>query len=421
MPATVEPLESRTLFSVSAIPQADLAKLVADTRSLRATAIQCAKTTSAIGATLRREIAALKHTSADKTLLLRLRTESRACSKMVASDINQAFDTGAMFFLQLVRDARLIGSDQRQVTDFDQFKSFESGLTNHLASDAASCVTQIGADLDAVAAANPDALSVGAETSSGKAQTASCSQALQSETATVIADFTTVMRDILSATGAIQFLPSPVQEPIALTGFNQDVIVEASATDPSLATTVPFDGSGKGGNNVWYEEGFGGPSAGNTGLPPSGSTFTSLANPQVSFTMQPYTASNVAYMPAAHSTVTLSLSSPGSFRSLNFLAAAAFGAANITATLNFADGSTTSTTLSVPDWFNGANAAWLTAGRIQRSTGASISFSPTNPRLYEFDYLLNPADTFKVLNSVTFLENAGNESGVFAISGAQWS
>jgi len=83
-------------------------------------------------------------------------------------------------------------------------------------------------------------------------------------------------------------MTGPVQQTLALTGFNQDVIAEASAADALSSTTVGFDGSGTNLNNVWYEAGFGGAFAQGTGLPASGSTFTSLANPAVNFKLQPF-------------------------------------------------------------------------------------------------------------------------------------
>jgi ELWxxDGT repeat protein/autotransporter-associated beta strand protein len=216
-------------------------------------------------------------------------------------------------------------------------------------------------------------------------------------------------------------MTTPIQQSLALTGFNQDVIVEASATDAMTATTGSFDLNNANGNNVWYEAGFGGSYAQGTGLPPSGSTITSPVNPAVNFALQPYNANNVAWMGQVNDTVTLQLASPGSFQTLNLLAAAASGNANVTARLNFADGSSTNVSLALPDWFNGANPVLSAGGRIVRSNGTLITLAPTNPRMYEFDLRLTPADQIKVLNSITFTETSGFTSGVYAISGAKWS
>jgi ELWxxDGT repeat protein/autotransporter-associated beta strand protein len=216
-------------------------------------------------------------------------------------------------------------------------------------------------------------------------------------------------------------MTGPVQQTLALTGFNQDVIAEASAADALSSTTVGFDGSGTNLNNVWYEAGFGGAFAQGTGLPASGSTFTSLANPAVNFKLQPFNANNVAFMGQAQASATLQLAAPSSFQSLNFLAAAATGNATISVTLNFADGSTTTTSQFLSDWFNGANPVLMAGGRITRTAGTSVTLAAANPRLYEFDLRLSPADQVKVLNSVSFSETSGATSGIFAISGTKWA
>lgn len=213
-----------------------------------------------------------------------------------------------------------------------------------------------------------------------------------------------------------------VQHIVPVTGFNQDVIVEASATDPAAATTTSFDGSlNKAGNNVLYEQGFGGPAAAGTGLPSSDASFTSLANPAVTFQLAPYNANNVALMNAPGQSVTLQLQTPANYQSLNLLATGAYNGGNINVTLNFADGTATTYSTYVSDWFNGANAAYLVSGRVKRDSTAALEIANNNPRLYEYDYALQPADQGKVLNSITFTESSGNVVGIFAISGSTLS
>ncbi|HXE51756.1 MAG TPA: autotransporter-associated beta strand repeat-containing protein [Tepidisphaeraceae bacterium] len=208
------------------------------------------------------------------------------------------------------------------------------------------------------------------------------------------------------------------QQIVPTTGYNQDVIVEASATDPVAGTSIPFDGTGGGDNNVWYEKGFVGTAANGTGLPTSGSVFTSAANSAVQFQLQPYNANNVALINGANGSVTLQLATPASFASLNFLAASANGGANVTATLNFTDGTNAIDQLSISDWFNGNNAAVTAGGRIARTTTATVSLTSGNPRLYEYDYALIPANEGKLLSSITFKETSGNQVGIYGLSGA---
>lgn len=210
---------------------------------------------------------------------------------------------------------------------------------------------------------------------------------------------------------------TPAQEVIPLSGFNQDVIVDAAASDPVSSTTAPFD---SGLNMVWYEQGFGGAAAAGTGLPPGGSTFTSQSNPAVSFQMRPYDANNVALLTGVNSPLTLQLSQPGSFGTLNLLASGAFGGGTVNVTLGFLDGTTTTFPVTVPDWVSTHAAAYVAGGRVERTVGATVHTS-SSISLYEFDYSLQPSDQARVLSSVTLNETSGSIVGVFALSGTSLS
>jgi CSLREA domain-containing protein len=201
------------------------------------------------------------------------------------------------------------------------------------------------------------------------------------------------------------------QQIVAATGYNQDIIAEASAANAQAGTSTTFDG-----NFVWYEVGF--PGSGTTGLPANGSTWASAFNPAVNFQLQPYTANNVAMIPGSNGSVTLTLTTPTAFSTLNFLADAANGSANLTATLHFADASTAILQLGVSDWFNGLQAAFTTGGRIIRSTTSTVTLVSGNPRLYEYDYTVPVVDQPKLLTSITFAETSGSQVGIYALSGA---
>ncbi|HSZ57460.1 MAG TPA: autotransporter-associated beta strand repeat-containing protein, partial [Tepidisphaeraceae bacterium] len=216
------------------------------------------------------------------------------------------------------------------------------------------------------------------------------------------------------------------QQVIPITGFNRDVIVEASATNPVSATSAPFDDPSAGGNTDWYEQGFGSAAAQGTGLPPSGSTFTSLANPAVTFQLQPYNANNVIMLPAQGTgSITVPLADPGQFSTLNFLADSVNGGSSFSAQLNFADGSTATAAFNVSDWFGSSPPALVAGGRIVRAVGASVSLSAGDPRMYELDYTLSPTNEVKTLDSITLTQTGSTKSGsgivsrvgLFALSG----
>ena len=228
-----------------------------------------------------------------------------------------------------------------------------------------------------------------------------------------------------AAVSLADLMTTPQQEIIAATGYNQDVIAEAAASDPSTATSIPFDGVSPNAtvNNVFYEQGFGNSAAQGTGLPAGDTPIVSPINPGVSFQLQPYTANNVAFMPSLNSSVTLTLVSPASFRTLNILATASDGGGNVSARLNFADGSSSTLPMSVPDWFNNPNAVYIAGGRVLRASGVTPTVTPNEVRLYEFDFILAAADQTRTLNSITFTLTSGSiaEAGIFALSGATWS
>ena len=113
-----------------------------------------------------------------------------------------------------------------------------------------------------------------------------------------------------------------VQQTVGLSGFNQDVIWgNGEAASAAAATTTDFVSWN------WYEHGVSGTTQGlpvNSGEAPR--TFTSAFNPSVQFQFADYGSSagrndNALLVPSFNSG-TITLNSPGSFQSLQFLAAA---------------------------------------------------------------------------------------------------
>ena len=221
---------------------------------------------------------------------------------------------------------------------------------------------------------------------------------------------------------ASRILPSSV--PLALTGFNDDLVYGAGETSPLTGTNTTFDGSlvlgGNGATNVPAGEGL-----------PVG-TITSAVNPAVVFDMQSY-SNNVdnafqltgATPPAtinggvANPTGTLTLSTPTANLSiLHLLVASGNGATTATITLNFAGGTTAQFAgESILDWTNGTGAAISGIGRIQATSDGTPSDTLGN--LHELDLTLPVADQGLTLNSVTFTQTsagANSTSDIFAIS-----
>jgi len=203
--------------------------------------------------------------------------------------------------------------------------------------------------------------------------------------------------------------------PIALTGFNRDVVVENTATLPysSYASEVaPGDGA------AYYQNGLSGTT---NGLPRSG-MFESAADGAI-FQFQPYTGNNALVLSSdtGISSGTLTLTSPGTYNSLCILANATNGNGSGSLTLHFADGSSLITSYFAPDWFSGTNNFAL--GGVQKinlTTGA-LSGAPGNPKFFEttLDLIALLGATNKPLSSLTFGQVTGSAAtAIYAISGA---
>lgn len=116
-------------------------------------------------------------------------------------------------------------------------------------------------------------------------------------------------------------LTNAVSTPIAMTGWNRDVILENAATPfaQSFDTATNFTAYG-----VWFEEGL----AGNlNGLPSSRQFASAIKQPDVVFEFQPYNTNNVLWMTtsrASQRTNTLTLVSPKPYVSLSIAAASGY-------------------------------------------------------------------------------------------------
>jgi hypothetical protein len=230
--------------------------------------------------------------------------------------------------------------------------------------------------------------------------------------------------------------------PLAVTGFNLDVVVENTAVggntynyadifDPDCSFFSPS------GPVCFYEAGltaiddFGGTAV--LGLPQSG-LFTSLVDHATTFQFAPYNNSNVLYLTSASNSASLTLNTPAACKSLSVLAASAQGGGNGTLVVHFGDGTTSSAIA-----FNAAN--YLTTN--SPGSGAAITnfgllitgdyneFGSMDyyyyfPTLYQTSInLQSPGLNAKPINSVTFTMPGGagtttnTVTGVFALSGTE--
>lgn len=233
--------------------------------------------------------------------------------------------------------------------------------------------------------------------------------------------------------------------PIAVSGFNLDVVVEniavggntvnyADVFDPACAYLQPSPPP-----VCFYEAGLtaidylGGTAV--LGLPQSG-VFTSLVDQATTFQFAPYNSSNVLYLTSSAPTGSLTLNTPAAYKSLSVLAGSAQGGGNGKLVLNFADGTSSS---AIP--FNATNymttntpsagAAITNFGLL--ITGAYNEFGSVDyyyfyPTLYQTTINLQSLSYYaKAISSVTFTMPSGTGTtastgtGIFALSGTESS
>jgi hypothetical protein len=217
--------------------------------------------------------------------------------------------------------------------------------------------------------------------------------------------------------------------PIVVSGFNQDVVVEAGAVnDPTThyaaAVTATMDTGTAKTFYTWYEAGLPGGAGG--GLPTAG-VFTSAADPTTQFLLAPYNKADVLLLDGATTAGTLKFAIPQAYTALSFLTASGLGSSSspvLNLTINFADGTAPLTGLSIvsPDWFNNGPVALTAAGRVRVDTGTFDHVGSDNPRLYQENVTLPAVATLHPISSIDFVWAANGSTtahtAVFAVSGS---
>ncbi|QDU57512.1 PEP-CTERM sorting domain-containing protein [Aeoliella mucimassa] len=209
--------------------------------------------------------------------------------------------------------------------------------------------------------------------------------------------------------------------PVSVSGFNADVVVEATATPD-----FDDDASGFDVPNNWalYESGLAGGSA---GLPAGGSFVSDTYG--TSFQMADYSENNALLLTSTFPVGQLMLDTPEAYTSIHVLAGSTNSGTMGSMVVMYTDGSAMVSDYGAPDWFNrtggitGAGNEYDYAlqgiGRVQAVAGSSSFDDPAgNPDLFE---TIVPVDPSKEIASMWFVRsgpaNAGTATGIFAISG----
>ncbi len=213
--------------------------------------------------------------------------------------------------------------------------------------------------------------------------------------------------------------------PLAVTGYNEDIVVEAGAGVPgSLSgfTTATMDTGLTNTLNTWYEEGYD-PDAPETGLPPAGSTITNVSAPDHLYKLAPsYAADNVLLLTSNAPTGTLTLATPATEHGLSFLCAAGNGPVTVSYVIHHNNDETENGSMVVEDWFSYSPVAFFANGRVDVSAKTVNNVNASNPCLYAVDIPVQI--TSSPVASVTLTWASGGGDGnvaIFALSGGSSS
>jgi hypothetical protein len=210
---------------------------------------------------------------------------------------------------------------------------------------------------------------------------------------------------------------APAQQPISVSGWNADVIIDK---DPTARHAQSFDGN----QIAFFEAGAVDDEGGehDDGLP-AGQTFNSATGSGVVFAIQPAAGNNVLRMARTES-ATLVFDTPAPYSLLAVLAAGGSGGGLDDVYVNYDDGSTDffPTQYDAGDWCDNAQRGAITGlGRANPIGSYGLNFAgyTTECSFGLYESFIQP-DPTKNIVSVTFHNGSSNNGvyeNVFAISG----
>lgn len=214
---------------------------------------------------------------------------------------------------------------------------------------------------------------------------------------------------------------------IGLTGFNEDVVANGTSVSPASSTSQAFD---DGNGNVLYADGYTNASnvAETPGGLPAGGSFASTQSATRLYQLASYSSSNAlllrsstatSYGGATSGTLSFQNQYRGTYNTLYVLASTGSGTGTVNYTINFADATTATGSLTFADWYLvGANSQ--SAIKLKRIARGSNTYDTRYDfNLFEMPINISGANQGKVINSVGFAwANAGSARvNIMAVTG----
>lgn len=211
---------------------------------------------------------------------------------------------------------------------------------------------------------------------------------------------------------------------IAVSGFNKDYVIEASAGGDGRVSYSDFADDFDIPNTYAFREiGLDGETS---GLPVGGVIVSDFTG--ITFQLNPYDTNNALGMDSGTPNGTLTLDAPASYSSLSILAVSSNGGGNVGMRINFSDATFFDTDVSAPDWFfvgpgttpMGNQYSHAIQGVGRTNTSNNNHEDPVgDPDLFETLIDLS-AFSDKTITSLDFTfagSSANTVNGIFAVSG----
>ena len=209
--------------------------------------------------------------------------------------------------------------------------------------------------------------------------------------------------------------------PVEIAGYNEDLVVEASAVKPGVLetnTTATMENGTANTRFTWYERGYC-LSAPQTGLPPAGSLLTSESDAAHHFRLPPsYATANAALLDGACTNCLLTPLVSSRYSALSFLTASAYGPVTNRCITRYANGTSQTNSFISPDWLSNSPAAFIAHGRVSVSSKKADTINADAPRLFAVD--LGPLQTNSSLTQIVLTHASGSPAAhaiVLAVSG----